>query len=793
MPPRNISQSLNALPPGTVLRDYVIESELGSGGFSIVYLARHHLKSEWLYAIKEFLPAELAVRAHGSAAVSALNTEAHGAFEDGLGRFRDEAEQLRKFRNERYVVSCLNYFEENGTAYLVMDYDDGLPLSEFLEHREAAGWPVTEADLLAVMEPLLEGLTVVHRAGVLHRDIKPGNIFVRRQDDITGRPAHPVLIDFGAAKQNYLARHSRSQAPYTPGYAAYEQMSSTGEIGPWTDMYALGALMWRMVAGGCPGDSRLLVSDGANGEQVWSPTPRASEMRGYALHRGRPDPMIPAVELGVGRFSPDVLKAIDRCLALYPDDRVQDCGELCELVGANKAALSHASAKGSTSPDRQPERGVTDRLTRRPEESTASSSTNPTSALQHRVARQGNGPFSIPWPNIRSLALGAVFVLFVSALLVFEFQPYRQPAEQSSSPGSNGTLVADENTDSDPDDTAQAIDSIRRAAEQGDAGAQYNLAVIYYNGERVPEDMTQAAQWFRRAAEQGHATAQFNLGVMYANGEGVPEDDAQAVEWYRRVAEQGHATAQFNLGVMYDNGEGVPEDDAQAVEWYRRAAEQGHAGAHINLGLMYDAGEGVPMDSVQAAEWFRRAAEQGNTDAQFELSRRYYFGEGVAEDKAQAAEWLGLAAKQGHIDAQTQLGIMHYNGDGITEDKAQAAEWLGLAAGQGASPAQARLGSMYYYGDGIPEDKAQAAQWLRLAAEQGDAPSQFLLGNLYYDGLGVPTDFVQAYAWVNLALASLTPAQSLRSLLDEIVGEMTNEQIAEAQRLTREIEARIQR
>ena len=220
--------SLNALPPGTVLHDYVIDSELGSGGFNIVYLARHRLNTDWLFAIKEYFPREVVARDGDGGNVRPVNTEADGAFEDGLRRFRDEAEQLRRFRNERYIVSCLKYFEANGTAYLVMDHDDGLPLSEFLRRREAAGQPFTEADLRAVVEPLLEGLAVVHQASVLHRDIKPGNIFVRRPDDITGRPAQPVLIDFGAAKQNYLARHSRSQAPYTPGYAAYEQVSSEG-------------------------------------------------------------------------------------------------------------------------------------------------------------------------------------------------------------------------------------------------------------------------------------------------------------------------------------------------------------------------------------------------------------------------------------------------------------------------------------------------------------------------------------------------------------------------------------
>lgn len=108
-------------------------------------------------------------------------------------------------------------------------------------------------------------------------------------------------------------------------------MSSEGDIGPWTDMYAVGALMWRMVAGGCAGDERLLVpsgSDETDGAGVWSPTPRAAEKRAYALLRGRPDPMISASELGVGRFSPALLALIDRCLALYSEDRVQSCGDM---------------------------------------------------------------------------------------------------------------------------------------------------------------------------------------------------------------------------------------------------------------------------------------------------------------------------------------------------------------------------------------------------------------------------------------------------------------------------------
>ena len=103
-------RSLNALAAATVLHDYVIDSELGSGGFSMVYLARHRLNSDWLFAIKEYFPRELVARDNDGASVHPVNWEAEDAFEDGLRRFRDEAQQLRRFRNEPYIVSCLNYF-----------------------------------------------------------------------------------------------------------------------------------------------------------------------------------------------------------------------------------------------------------------------------------------------------------------------------------------------------------------------------------------------------------------------------------------------------------------------------------------------------------------------------------------------------------------------------------------------------------------------------------------------------------------------------------------------------------
>ena len=310
----------DALPRGAALRDYTIEAVLGHGGFGIVYRARHNELGN-VVAIKEYLPIELALRE--GASVHPRSAACRAGYEDGLRRFRDEARALIEFQSHPSIVSCRDFFRANGTAYLVMEHEDGMPLSELLRRREEAGRPFDEADMLAVMVPLLEGLRQVHEAGMLHRDIKPSNILVRREDE------RPVLIDFGAAKQ-MAAERSKSLAPFTEGYAALEQVGE-GALGPWTDLYAVGAVMWRMVAGGNP---------------PWEPPhPVKVEKRANAVVRATADPMPSARGLGAGRFSPGVLDAIDRCLKLNEKDRVRDCGELLGLLrGAGAVEKAPAAA-----------------------------------------------------------------------------------------------------------------------------------------------------------------------------------------------------------------------------------------------------------------------------------------------------------------------------------------------------------------------------------------------------------------------------------------------------------------
>ena len=272
------------------------------------------------------------------------------------------------------------------------------------------------------------------------------------------------------------------------------------------------------------------------------------------------------------------------------------------------------------------------------------------------------------------------------------------------------------------------VTQLKKEAEVGNAEAQQKLGSAYLFGEGIPQDDTQAVAWYRKSAEQGNADAQNSLGFVYEVGMGVPQDAVQAVAWYRKASAQGNSMAQFNLGRAYSNGEGVPKDAMQAVTWYTKAAEQGHADAQVKLGLTYANGEGVPKDVAQAVVWWRKAAESNGK---------------VREDS---------------------------NGEKPVD--------LGEAS------AQLYLGWAYDNGEGVPQDDSLAVAWYRKAAEQGNAYAQNALGVSYDHGEGVPRDFLRAYMWFNLAAAQGNE-QAARNR--EIVAlRMSSEQLAEAQRLTRE-------
>ena len=249
-----------ALAAGSVLREWELECVLGVGGFGIVYKGKGVYFGEAV-AIKEYFPSAVSDRRDDST-VAPTNSEAEAVYALGLDKFIEEAKALWNLsKPERHpnIVSVRNLFEVNGTAYIVMDFEAGTALSEHLR----AGRRFSEAELLAIVGRIADGLDRAHKVGVLHRDIKPANILIAED----GRP---VLIDFGSARFESAEATCTGVSFYTAPYAALEQYVKTYAQGPWTDVYALGVVLYQCVTGQKPAEALERLA-----RRPWPPACRA--------------------------------------------------------------------------------------------------------------------------------------------------------------------------------------------------------------------------------------------------------------------------------------------------------------------------------------------------------------------------------------------------------------------------------------------------------------------------------------------------------------------------------------
>lgn len=244
--PSNRSMSnTRCLKPGVILKErYKIEEVIGAGGFGITYRAWDPLLQSYV-AIKEYYPSGIATRSADSSKVCVPVGQEQREYHRGRIRFLKEAQDVARFQSEPNIVSIYDYLEENDTAYMVMEYLHGCTLKQYI--REHGGRLDTD-HILHICLSVLDALAVVHRAGMIHRDISPENIFIC--EDLTVK-----LIDFGAAKQVYLDGEQTMSVVLKPGYAPPEQYAKKDKQGPWTDIYALGATLYFAATGEKPEES----------------------------------------------------------------------------------------------------------------------------------------------------------------------------------------------------------------------------------------------------------------------------------------------------------------------------------------------------------------------------------------------------------------------------------------------------------------------------------------------------------------------------------------------------------
>ena len=292
----------NALPAGYALQEYRIERVLGVGGFGLTYLATDG-NLNLRVAIKEYLPDDIAARGPDNS-ITPRSPDTAETFDWGKRRFLDESRTVASFRHPN-IVRVMRFFEANSTAYMVMEFVEGAALTDWIKTRR----PLAQVQAAALIGPLLDGLAVVHKAGFLHRDIKPGNVYVR--DD-----GSPVLLDFGSARM----RTGDLTTIVSPGFAPFEQYHEKGNQGPWSDIYALGGVLYWMVTGNKPHE---------------------------AAARVRTDSMPSAMQAaGAGLYRPEFLSAIDWALTPHEAQRPQSVDEWREaLMGSGLAATTRTIEK----------------------------------------------------------------------------------------------------------------------------------------------------------------------------------------------------------------------------------------------------------------------------------------------------------------------------------------------------------------------------------------------------------------------------------------------------------------
>jgi serine/threonine protein kinase len=553
----------DALAPGYRMHWYTIERVLGQGGFGITYLARDNNLDQRV-AIKEYLPIEVATRRSDST-VRSRGEGTGERFRWGLDRFLQEARTLARFDHPN-IVRVYSVFEFNGTAYMVMRFEEGENLGAQLERRGN----LPEKDLLRILLPILDGLELVHSAGFIHRDIKPDNIHIRSDGS-------PVLLDFGSAR-HAVGKARTLTILVAPGYAPFEQYYSSSENqGPWTDIYGLGATCYRAIAGMPPLDA-ITRSKGILGSTR--------------------EVMVPARTIGGGRYSGQLLAAIDHALEFAEKDRPQ-------AIATWRAELAEQPKPAAPAP-------------------VAPVAINPTT----------RAPVPLPpvsrWSSAKGPLVGAVLgaVVATTAAIVW-MQPrgdqriteierrldeQRQKEEQAKRDGQ---------AKKDEEQRRLAEETERKRIEDAKKSESPSTVATAPAPPVKKVEVAPAPPVPRKEAPspQAQPVAQPPPAVARA-----PEPPASVVETPPALKPAPLQPAPPETAIPFapppvqalpapskpsEATVPVPPDDTGAVAHYRKLAQQGDVDGALKLAEMYEAGRGVVQSNNWAYSWYAVAQRRG--------------------------------------------------------------------------------------------------------------------------------------------------------------------------------------
>jgi serine/threonine protein kinase len=623
------------LPAGTRLRNYELISVLGHGGFGITYYARDTTLGREV-AVKEYLPTSLALRENGTTVVP-RSTQLAEDFIWGRERFLEEARILATLEGVPSIVRVYDYLEANGTAYMVM----GLARGETLDQRLKRDKQLAPAVIERMLERLLGGLEEVHKAGFLHRDVKPANIILDAKDN-------PTLIDFGASRAAMADRTAAMTAIFTPRYAAAEQLTSDKQ-GPWTDIYSVSATLYHSITGRAPPSS---------------------------LERALNDTYEPLAGLSLAGFSAGTLPGIDAGLALRAKDRPQSIAVWRDVLSSTDASDGDATVVRRVKPGAVPKPPGPAPKTPGPVPHTAAPPAPPSAGSEPSQLLAIAGKNRI---KLYAGVMVAILILAVGGYLVFATKsapsptPFgdqkadgRDEAAKAQAERQRAEQAAKQKAEAEASRKAAAEAQQKAAAEarqKAAAEAQQKAAAETQQKADAAAQQKAAAEAQQKAAAEAQQKAAAEA-QQKAAAEAQQKADAAAQQKAAAEAQQKAAAEaqQKAAAEAQQKADAAAQQKAAAEAQQKAAAEaQQKAAAEAQQKAAAEAQQKADVAAQQkaAAEAQQKAAAEAQQKAAADATAQ------KAAEAAETALRLAPADRQRVQVALTSLGFDTHGADGV--------------------------------------------------------------------------------------------------------------------------------
>ena len=616
------------------LISYTLGKKIGEGGMGDVFEAE-----------QKYLKRKVAVKFIRRSKISP----------EALDRFQNEMEIIGSL-SDPHIVSAYDAGEINGMPFLVMEYLEGETVQDLIQ-REGKISPKAALDIVI---QAAKGLATAHAANIVHRDVKPGNLWIDKKGTVK-------ILDLGLARFHNDQSENEEEISGTPDFMAPEQCVGSSSIDARADIYALGCTLFYMITGSVPFPSEKYPTTRSKlNAHLLTPLPRLKDVAPKQFSRYERQ---------------NWQTVLDAMTAKSPENRCQSIEEVIEqleslknrhssfpmiLAGYIFSVLSLLLCPGLFALI-----GII------------------LACINYKRGSRKHGIVQFTLSivcGILGWIIGALFWadIFESEEYVPLYYKYfsndqvpiqsEQPINESSdNPGAGSSSQNGNRPKSIPVWKAVHLAKVYEAVEENNPNAMRELAWSYYKGDGVIKNYSKAFDLFQRAADlndnvtdkqkrqefdaivgmanDGFAPAQCLLGDIYLSGKGVQQDSQKAYEWFLKAAQQGDVKAQYRVGEMLNSGEAGKKDPAEAVQWLLKSAEQGMAESQYALGICYANGEGVETNYDEAERWLLKAARQGDPRHQYQLAKLYRnHGE-----SGKAFSWLEQSAKQGYQPAQQDL------------------------------------------------------------------------------------------------------------------------------------------